>query len=118
MARMPGFAPAFMGMTMAPPRFWNRSGPSAASGRPTVMVCFGTRPEAIKLAPVVERLERGGRLGIVRVATAQHREMLDQTLASVGLEPDVDLALMRPDQELTELAGSAISALGEVISDV
>jgi UDP-N-acetylglucosamine 2-epimerase (non-hydrolysing) len=82
------------------------------------MACFGTRPEVIKLAPVIERVEASGELRVVRVATAQHREMLDQTLASFALKPDIDLSLMQPEQELTALAGSAISALGEVLAQV
>jgi UDP-N-acetylglucosamine 2-epimerase (non-hydrolysing) len=65
--------------------------------QPTVMVCIGTRPEAIKLAPVIWALEHQGMRPYV-VATAQHREMLDQMFDSFGLQPDVDLNLMRPRQ--------------------
>jgi UDP-N-acetylglucosamine 2-epimerase (non-hydrolysing) len=88
------------------------------SARPTVLVCFGTRPEVIKLAPVIERLRASGRVSVVTMTTAQHREMLDQTLANLGLKPDFDLALMRPQQELWSLAGAAIRALGGVFSKV
>jgi UDP-N-acetylglucosamine 2-epimerase (non-hydrolysing) len=82
-----------------------------------VLVCFGTRPEVIKLAPVVAALEADGRFELLRVTTGQHREMLDQMLATFGLEVDVDLALMSPRQELYSLAGRALLALGPVIEE-
>lgn len=82
-----------------------------------VMVCFGTRPEVVKLAPVVGRLQRTPELDVVTVTTAQHREMLDQMLATFRLTPDVDLGLMRPGQDLAGLTGRAVQALGAVIAD-
>jgi UDP-N-acetylglucosamine 2-epimerase (non-hydrolysing) len=83
-----------------------------------VLVCFGTRPEVVKLAPVIDRLASDSRLDVLTVATAQHREMLDQMLATFAIEPDVDLGLMRPDQSLGELAARAIGELSAVIEDV
>jgi UDP-N-acetylglucosamine 2-epimerase (non-hydrolysing) len=83
-----------------------------------VLVCFGTRPEVIKLAPVIEELRASERVSVVTMTTAQHREMLDQTLASVGLSPELDLALMRPQQKLWSLAGAAIAAIGEVVAEL
>ena len=63
-----------------------------------VFVVVGTRPEAIKLAPVVEALRRDGRLDAVLVATSQHREMLRQALRPFGLVPDIDLDVMTEGQ--------------------
>jgi UDP-N-acetylglucosamine 2-epimerase (non-hydrolysing) len=78
-----------------------------------VAVVFGTRPEAVKLAPVVHALRAEGTLETRVVVTAQHREMLDQTVAAFGIEPDVDLDLMRSGQSLPELTGRILSALSE-----
>lgn len=82
-----------------------------------VMVCFGTRPEVVKLAPVVARLQGVPGLDVLSVTTAQHREMLDQMLTTFGVIPDVDLGLMRPGQDLAGLTGRAVQALGAVIAD-
>jgi UDP-N-acetylglucosamine 2-epimerase (non-hydrolysing) len=81
------------------------------------MICFGTRPEAIKVAPVVARLAAHDALDVVTVSTAQHREMLDQMLSTFGIVPDVDLGLMRPRQDLAQLTARAVSALAAVIAD-
>lgn len=83
--------------------------------RPRVMVCFGTRPEVVKLAPVIDRLAADPRLDVLTVTTAQHREMLDQMLATFAIVPDVDLGLMRPGQPLGELASRAILELGALV---
>ena len=82
----------------------------------TVMVCIGTRPEAIKLAPVIRSLAAAGMRPFV-VSTAQHREMLDQMFASFGLSPHVDLGLMKPRQSLAGLTASAIRSLDEVMEE-
>ncbi len=87
------------------------------SRRPRVMVCFGTRPEVIKLAPVIRLLERDASLSVTTVTTAQHREMLDQMLRVFAIEPDLDLGLMRANQDLAALTGRAVAALGEAIAD-
>ena len=82
-----------------------------------ILIVVGTRPEAIKLAPVVKRLRQEGSLfEVVLCATAQHRGMLDQALGVFELAPDIDLDLMRPDQSPNELAGRAFSALDPVLA--
>jgi UDP-N-acetylglucosamine 2-epimerase (non-hydrolysing) len=74
------------------------------TGKPLAFVVVGTRPEAIKLAPVVEALRRDGRVEAVLVATSQHREMLRQALRPFGLVPDVDLDVMTVGQTPTRVA--------------
>lgn len=81
-----------------------------------IMVCIGTRPEVIKMAPVIGELRRRGRRPLV-VTTGQHQEMLQQALDTFGLEPDLDLGLMRHGQSLAELTGRAITALDAVIAE-
>lgn len=84
----------------------------------TVMVAYGTRPEAIKMAPVVRSLRaRPDRFRVVVCATAQHREMMDQVQEVFGLEPDVDLDLMRPAQTLNDLAARSLAAVDRVLVD-
>jgi UDP-N-acetylglucosamine 2-epimerase (non-hydrolysing) len=78
----------------------------------TVSVILGTRPEAIKLAPVIRELRRDRRLRCRVCVTAQHREMLDQVLEVFGIVPDTDLNLMRRGQSLSGLTARAIAALG------
>jgi UDP-N-acetylglucosamine 2-epimerase (non-hydrolysing) len=82
-----------------------------------VAVVFGTRPEAIKMAPLVAELRRRGRPVSV-VVTAQHRSLLDGALRTFGLIPDVDLDLMQTGQSLTELGGRALAALGRAFETV
>ena len=73
-----------------------------------ISVIFGTRPEAIKLAPVILELKRHPEFACEVCITAQHREMLDQVLEVFGIVPDVDLDLMEPNQGLAEFAAKAI----------
>lgn len=80
-----------------------------------VLAVFGTRPEAIKMAPVVKELQRNEATQVVVCATAQHRDMLDQVLALFGIAPDYDLDLMRPNQSLASLTARAVAALDEVV---
>ena len=76
-----------------------------------VVVVAGTRPEAIKVAPVVRRLRaEPGRFETVFCVTAQHREMLDQVVSLFGLRPDVDLDLMRPNQSPSQLASRLLES--------
>ncbi len=75
------------------------------------VVVFGTRPEAIKLAPVVLELRHRPGCEVAVCVTAQQREMLDQVLELFGITPDVDLDLMRPNQSLADFAGRAMPAL-------
>jgi UDP-N-acetylglucosamine 2-epimerase (non-hydrolysing) len=84
----------------------------------TFLVVFGTRPEAIKLAPVILRLRSQPGCQVVVCVTAQQREMLDQVLEIFAIKPEVDLDLMRPAQTLGEFAGRAIPELERVITEV
>ena len=88
---------------------------SAAAGRPRILVTFGTRPEAVKMAPVVDALRKAGRFDIRVVVTAQHREMLDQVLDNFGIVPDLDLDLMQHGQGLDELAARIITRFGAAL---
>jgi len=80
-----------------------------------ILVIFGTRPEAIKLFPVVAALREVGGLDVRTCITAQHRGLLDQVLAIAGLQPDIDLDLMEPDQSLDRLTARLLTGLGEVM---
>lgn len=80
-----------------------------------VLVVFGTRPEAIKMAPLVLALQQDTRL-ITRVCvTAQHREMLDQVLHFFGISPDHDLNLMRPGQSLTDVTTAVLKGMEDIL---
>ncbi|MBN1866293.1 UDP-N-acetylglucosamine 2-epimerase (non-hydrolyzing) [Candidatus Sumerlaeota bacterium] len=82
------------------------------------MVVFGTRPEAIKLAPVVKALqERPDRFRCSVVVTAQHRKMLDQVLDAFEIVPDVDLDLMQPGQDLAGLTVRVLEATNRVFAE-
>jgi len=76
-----------------------------------ITVIFGTRPEAIKMAPVVAALKASGDLVPRVCVTGQHRQMLDQVLEVFGIKPDADLDLMRPNQTLAGLSARAIEAV-------
>jgi UDP-N-acetylglucosamine 2-epimerase (non-hydrolysing) len=76
-----------------------------------IAIIFGTRPEAIKLAPIVRALEDHPAFERLVCVTAQHREMLDQALHAFGIVPDADLHLMRPDQSLAGLAARCVEAI-------
>lgn len=78
----------------------------------TVALVLGTRPEAVKLAPVQSAFAASGRLRPALVSTGQHREMLAQTLAAFGLRAETDLGLMRPGQSLAELAARVTAGVG------
>ncbi|MET3825569.1 UDP-N-acetylglucosamine 2-epimerase (non-hydrolyzing) [Sphingomonas sp. PvP055] len=80
-----------------------------------VLVIFGTRPEAIKLFPVVAALSATPGLVVRTCVTAQHRGLLDQVLSIAGLVPDVDLDLMEPGQSLDRLTARLLTALGDVM---
>lgn len=79
---------------------------------------MGTRPEVIKLAPLVHELRRSpAEFDVSVCVTGQHKEMLQQTLGSFGLVPDVDLALMKPSQDLSQLHGRILCGMSQVLSD-
>jgi UDP-N-acetylglucosamine 2-epimerase len=79
-----------------------------------LMVVAGTRPEAIKLAPLIVEFRRRG-LPVTLCATGQHRELFDQALAYFDLRPDIDLALMRPGQSVDGFMARALTALGPLL---
>lgn len=84
--------------------------------KPTVMVIYGTRPEAIKVAPVIKALEDDPQLVPIVVVTAQHREMLDQVNEVFDISPNIDLNLMSHGQTLNGLAGAVITKIDEVLA--
>lgn len=81
-----------------------------------VMLAYGTRPEAIKMAPVVQELHRTGDLEPIVVLTGQHRSMLDQVNLDFGIVADHDLALMRPGQTLVEITVGALQGVARLIA--
>lgn len=84
--------------------------------RPEVMVVVGTRPEAIKLAPVVSALRgRAGEVGCRVVLTGQHAELLDRAAESLGLVPDDDLDIMREAQSLYDVGAAVMTGLRELV---
>jgi UDP-N-acetylglucosamine 2-epimerase (non-hydrolysing) len=82
-----------------------------------IMVVFGTRPEAIKMAPVIKELRRDRSLRATVCVTSQHRHMLDQVLSLFAITPDIDLDLMQPDQTLESLTARAFSAVTPVLRE-
>ena len=83
-----------------------------------ILSVFGTRPEAVKMAPVVQELKRTPGIESFVCVTAQHREMLDQVLTLFDIQPDVDLDLMRADQSLAELSARIFQDLDPVLTDL
>lgn len=82
-----------------------------------VLLVFGTRPEAIKMAPVYKSLKDTPGLDVRVAVTAQHREMLDQVLKLFGIKPDYDLNIMKPGQGLTEITAAVLSGLKPVLEE-
>src|SRR5574344_1691980 len=83
-----------------------------------VMSIFGTRPEAIKMAPLVKELESRKEIESIVFVTAQHREMLDQVLDTFNIKPDYDLNIMKQGQTLGDVTTRALNGLEEVIKKV
>ena len=83
--------------------------------KPKIMTVYGTRPEAIKVAPVIRALENDDRFESVAVSTGQHKEMLEQVNTMFGIEPKLDLHLMKPGQGLNEIVSRALMGLDEII---
>lgn len=82
----------------------------------TIAVIFGTRPDTIKLAPVILELQRAAQeFQVVTIATAQHRQMLDQVLSVFKIVPDFDLNIMQPKQTLAEITRNVIDTLDRVL---
>ncbi|HNT53182.1 MAG TPA: UDP-N-acetylglucosamine 2-epimerase (non-hydrolyzing) [Anaerolineaceae bacterium] len=87
-------------------------------GKLRVLSIFGTRPEAVKMAPVVLKLAKTPGIDARVCVTAQHRQMLDQVLNLFAITPDVDLNLMRPNQGLSELTAEILNQLDPVLKDI
>ena len=82
-----------------------------------VMSIFGTRPEAIKMAPLVKELEKRKEIESIVCVTAQHREMLDQVLETFDIKPDYDLNIMKSGQTLGDITTRALTGLEKVIKE-
>ncbi len=82
-----------------------------------ILSVFGTRPEAIKMAPVIQAMAKAGGLEQRVCVTAQHRDMLDQVLGLFDIRPDYDLDIMRHGQDLTHVTGAVLSGLKPVLDE-
>ncbi len=82
-----------------------------------ILSVFGTRPEAVKMAPVVQQLAQTPGIELRVCVTAQHRQMLDQVLNLFDIRPDYDLDLMRDDQSLAEMSAAIFTHLDPVLAD-
>ena len=83
-----------------------------------VMTIFGTRPEAIKMAPLVKELKSREKIECIVCVTAQHRQMLDQVLNTFEIVPDYDLDIMKQGQTLSDITSRALKGLEQVINEV
>ena len=82
-----------------------------------ILSVFGTRPEAIKMAPLVKAFSINSYFNSKVCVTAQHREMLDQVLNLFEIKPDFDLNIMRPGQDLSEVTSSVLSGLEKTLNE-
>lgn len=80
-----------------------------------IICIFGTRPEAIKMAPVIKVLEENSKLRVITVVTAQHREMLDQVLQLFNIKPQYDLNIMKADQSITDITIRVLKGLQDIL---
>src|SRR5690625_2695820 len=83
-----------------------------------VMVVFGTRPEAIKMCPLVKELKTRDKLDTFVCVTGQHREMLDQVLDVFNIVPDFDLSIMRSKQTLFDVTVNILEKMKSVLEEV
>ncbi len=83
-----------------------------------ILIIFGTRPEAIKLAPLILALKKENAFKTIVCVTAQHRQMLDQVLSFFGIAPDIDLNIMRQNQSIEELTATMFAKFTPVIRKV
>lgn len=83
-----------------------------------ILFVFGTRPEAIKMAPLVKALQTDPFFDVKVAVTAQHRHMLDQVLSLFEITPDIDLNLMKPNQDLTDITAAVLTQLRAVYKDL
>lgn len=94
------------------------SAPELPAGTLRPLLVLGTRPEAVKLSPVIlECGKRGSQISPIICSTGQHREMLAQILGYFGITPDIDLDLMRPGQTLADLSAACLLAVDRVIAE-
>ena len=84
----------------------------------TVMLVFGTRPEAIKMCPLVNELKTREKIKTVVCVTGQHRQMLDQVLDAFGVTPDYDLSIMKDKQTLFDITTNILNGIGSVLDTV
>ena len=82
-----------------------------------ILFVFGTRPEAIKMAPLVKELESRKEIENIVCVTAQHREMLDQVLETFDIKPDYDLNIMKQGQTLSDITSRVLYGLENVIKE-
>jgi UDP-N-acetylglucosamine 2-epimerase (non-hydrolysing) len=80
-----------------------------------VLTVFGTRPEAIKMAPLVKKMNKASRIESILCVTAQHREMLDQVMELFELVPDYDLNIMKPNQTISQITSNVLIGLEEIL---
>ena len=83
-----------------------------------VATIFGTRPEAIKMAPLVKELQARAEIDLTVIVTAQHREMLDQVLEVFEITPDYDLNIMKPGQSLSQITARVLIEIEDVLKEV
>ena len=84
----------------------------------TVMLVFGTRPEAIKMCPLVNELKRHDEIKTIVCVTGQHRQMLDQVLEAFGVVPDYDLSIMKAKQTLFDITTNILNRIKKVLKEV
>ena len=85
----------------------------------TIMLVFGTRPEAIKMAPLVKEFQKSAKnFKTVVCVTGQHREMLDQVLDIFDIKPDYDLNIMKQGQDLYDVTGRVLLGMRNVLRDM
>ncbi|MGM9566580.1 MAG: UDP-N-acetylglucosamine 2-epimerase, partial [Clostridia bacterium] len=80
-----------------------------------VLVVFGTRPEAIKMCPLVLELKKSEKMDTKVCVSGQHKEMLNQVLEIFGVVPDYDLAIMKRGQDLTDVTTSILTGMREIL---
>lgn len=84
----------------------------------TVMLVFGTRPEAIKMCPLVKELQNRENIKTIVCVTGQHRQMLDMVLEAFGVTPDYDLSIMEKEQTLFDITGKVMANMSSVLDEV
>jgi UDP-N-acetylglucosamine 2-epimerase (non-hydrolysing) len=90
--------------------------PSALRAKVKVLCVFGTRPEAIKMAPVIDAMRKSPSIEVKVCVTGQHREMLQQALSAFDIQPDVNLDLMTTSQDLTDLTACILRGVRDVVN--